>query len=382
MREFGIASIVLLLALNSFSAAEQHTGDLDTHRHKVDINDRHPVHESLRLLTYNTFLRPPPVSWGDRNTCRATHIAQRLATEPLPRDIVVLDETFDHQAVSKLSDIVAKRFPYRLLSLPTAQGFRTNGGVSVLSRHPIEEWSAHRFHRCSGEFNDCLATKGFVWALIRVSRHLKVNLLATHLNSGSDPNAKEVRRSQLEQIHDFFASHPSFRRWPTLLMGDLNLNGLRWAPRNPRSGKATEYASIMGLLGNSCVQCHSALCRATCRPFPVDALRKLSGPWTFDARGTRPINTYNCTAQTMQPCLSPNDDTHWRERMRIDYVMHFGPPRLAPDLDVHVVQAHTVPLRNDACGTTYLSDHQAVAATVHIGRDADLNASLNPSSAR
>lgn len=378
MREFGIASIVLLLALNSVSGPTERTVELGARSVRVDPNDQTPVHERLRVLTYNTFLRPPPVGWGDRNMCRARHIGRRLADEPIPRDIVVLNESFDTEAVGELTDIAAARFPYQVVSLPKAHGFRTSGGVSVLSRYPIEISSAERFRSCSGEFNDCMATKGFVWALVRVSRHLKVNVLATHLNSGRDSNARQARREQLEQIRDFVRSKRDFQRWPTLLMGDLNLDGLRWSGRDPATDKLTEYARTMSLLGNNCAQCDTAGCLDACNPFPVDAFRRSRGRWRFDPMGTDAANTYNCTGQTLTPCDSPNDRMRWRDRMRIDYVMHFGPPTLAPKLQVRVAESSTVAFKSNACGTTYLSDHSGVQATVDISRGAALRVGPEP----
>lgn len=369
MREFGIMSIVLLLALTTVSDPARRTGESSKQRIQVDVDDAYPVHENLRVLTYNAFLRPPPVGWGDKTQCRARRIAARLAQEPIPRDIVALNETFDPARVEELADALDDRFPYQLLGLPNARGFRTNGGLTLLSRYPIEHWTAEPFDQCSGDFNDCLATKGFVWALIRVSEHLKVNVVTTHMNSGGDDSAREARRLQLAQIKRFMSQKKIFERWPTVLMGDLNVNGIRWRPRSPQSDKLTEYAKTMTTLGNTCTKCATAACFARCNPFPVDTYRKHTGRWSFDADGTRQVNTYNCSGQSMLPCTSLNQNEHWQERMRLDYVMHFGPPALVPDMSLEVLDSASVAFKDDSCGTTYLSDHQGVEATIEIRRE-------------
>ena len=380
MREFGIASIVLLLALTSLTAPMDRVGEVLPHRVEVDVDDERPVHEQLRVLTYNVFLRPPPVGWGDRTVCRARHIGQTLAGEPIPRDILVFNETFDGHALSKLADAISERFPYRILAYPKAQGLSTNGGLSLFSRFPVERWTAERFRHCSGNFNDCMATKGFLHALIRVSSHLKVNVLATHLNSGGDANAQQARREQLAQIRDFVNSSRLFDRWPTLLMGDLNVNGIRFGPVDPATGRSTEYARTMSFLGNTCVSCQTAQCFADCRSQPVDTFRRDQGFWSFTAAGTRPVNTHNCSAQSMRPCRSPNAPMNWQHRTRLDYVLHFGAPRLMPDLMVDVLEANNVAFPSDACGTTYLSDHQGVEATLEFRRHSDLTVELSPTS--
>jgi endonuclease/exonuclease/phosphatase family metal-dependent hydrolase len=380
MREFGIAGIVMLLALSSISGPQPEPIQTDNHRIEAGLDGDVEIHESLRVLTYNTFLRPPPISWGDKNECRATQIASRLATEPIPRDIVALNETFDQEQTSTLGEALEERYPHQLLALPRARGFRTNGGLSLLSRYPIEHWQAQRFERCSGDFNDCLATKGFLWALVRVSKHLKVNVLATHMNSGDNLGARKTRRSQLQQIKEFVDAERIFEHWPTMLMGDLNINGLRWGPHNPATKELTEYSRAMEELGNTCARCETANCFATCTPLPVDTFRQHNGRWTFDATGTRHANTYNCRSQSLTPCVSATDTDQWESRMRIDYIMHFGSPELLQDMSVQVLDSSSLAFKDDTCGTSYLSDHQGVEATIDIHQTPthrDLNAKVS-----
>jgi endonuclease/exonuclease/phosphatase family metal-dependent hydrolase len=385
MRIFGISSVVVLLVLASFGVIRAHRAQAfdsaaSTTPRAATSPQPLPVEAKIRALSYNIFMRPPPVSWGDRNKCRARSIARRLNGESAARDIVVLNESFEQKSVAKLAELTSQRYPYQILRQPAAEGLRVNGGVSILSRHPIEEWSATPFEQCHGEWNDCLATKGFVWARIRISDQLKVNVLATHLNSGGSEQARQVRRSQLRRIREFMRNSPSVARWPTLLMGDLNINGLRWSARDPKSGELSEYAATMNFLGNSCQQCADAACLAECARFPVDAFRRIHGPWQFDAEATRAANTYNCVDERMLPCVSPNSPEHWGRRLRLDYILHFGAPRLAPELQVRVLGADTVSFADDACSTTYLSDHKAVAATIAIGEKPRVNAQLDQSS--
>jgi hypothetical protein len=116
---------------------------------------------------------------------------------------------------------------------------------------------------------------------------------------------------------------------------------------------------------------------AECARFPVDAFRRIHGPWQFDAEATRAANTYNCLDERMLPCVSPNSPEHWATRLRLDYILHFGAPRLAPELQVRVLGADTLSFADDACSTTYLSDHKAVAATIAIGEKSRVNAQLD-----
>src|SRR5690554_7423752 len=232
-----------------------------------------PSYARIRALTYNIFMRPAPASWRDQNSCRAQRMARYLRDEFEPRDIIVLTETFEAASTQLLADATRERYPHQVLSQPPARGLSVNGGVSILSPHPIEAWSATAFDSCYGDWNDCLATKGFVWARLRISDSLKLNVLATHLNSGGGPEPRATRRNQLTQIRDFLENDPSFARWPTVLMGDLNINGLRWEARHPKDGNLSEYAETMKFLGNTCVSAEAdasdclarQIGRASCR---------------------------------------------------------------------------------------------------------------------
>src|SRR5690554_6478024 len=309
--------------------------------------DAPPAFAKIRALTYNIFMRPAPVNWRDRNACRARRIADYFNDDAHAHDIVVLTESFESASTQLLAKSTEQTYPHQILSQPPARGLSINGGVSILSPHPIEEWEAVAFEQCHGKWNDCLATKGFVWARIRVSTSLKFNVLATHLNSGGGAGARASRRAQLAQIRAFLTSHPSIARWPTLLMGDLNINGLRWEEPTPGADRLSEYADAMLFLAGACTHCDA---------LPVDTYRAAQAPWRYDEPQTRAANTYNCVDESLQPCKSPNAAEHWKRRLRLDYIMDFGAPRDAPSLETRTLASATLEMADDTCGTHYLSD--------------------------
>lgn len=373
MREFGIMSIVVLLALSSVTGTEQRPASLIE-----DLEHPRPtdaaIYERLRVLTYNVFMRPAPVGWGDKNRCRAERIAEQFVDEAGSRDLIVFNETFQRSAVEKLAGALEEYFPHQTLRRPRSRGLRTNGGLSLVSRHPIEKWRTRRFSECSGDFNDCLASKGFLWALVRVSEHLKVNVIATHMNSGDGQRARDTRQTQLREIRDFLDDNNLTDTWPTVLLGDLNIDGVRWHGRKEASGEPTEFGRAMQLLGNTCASCESKECYDTCNPYPTDAFRSQHGPWPYDPEHTGEVNTHNCVAESLKPCRSPNNPERWKERSRIDYILHFGAPEAMPDTQIDVVDAQSRPYEDDTCDTTYLSDHKGVEATFEITSDPAFNA--------
>jgi endonuclease/exonuclease/phosphatase family metal-dependent hydrolase len=314
----------------------------------------------LRVMAYNVFLRPDPVGWGDENTCRARQIGKALSEQPL--DIVVLNETFSAPDVASLANQTAGTYPYRLLQKPRGQGLKTSGGLTLLSRYPIDRYSTHAFHDCGGAFRDCLATKGFLHAVVDVSDDLNVNVVATHLDAGHRDRDRAARRSQLRQIRQYLSRRPIFDEWPTLLLGDLNVDGL-----NPDAGRDSEYNGMLATLGNTCASCDGPDCQSQCTPTPFDVYRRAHRGWDVAAHTTRHAHTTNCSVIGFDTCRSPNEDRYWHKRRRLDYILSFGAPSQRPNLETHVRQAAHPSFRDDTCGTTYLSDHRAVAAEILVG---------------
>lgn len=382
MRLYAISGSVILLGFVLLAAVQSphdSTSSIETPPEGASSADQTTAdYAQIRALTYNIFMRPAPVSWGDKIDCRARGIAAQLNNEARARDVVVLTESFAPKAVQLLAGSTHHRYPHQVLSQPEARGLSVNGGVSILSPHPIEAWSATAFEKCHGKLNDCLATKGFVWARLRITEELKINVLATHLNSGGSRRARATRRGQLAQIRAFLDTQPSIAKWPTLLMGDLNINGLRWAARSPKNARLTEYGEMMDLLGNTCAACDDAGCSRYCTALPVDTFRATQKPWAYTEAQTRTANTYNCRHEMMAPCQSPNRPEQWKERLRIDYILHFGPPKNASQIEARTLSSNTLSLADNTCDTSYLSDHKALESTLEIGRLPLVKAQLDP----
>lgn len=377
MRLYAISTSIILLGMVLLGALQSPRTPALAERSRADAPGvAAPPYARIRALTYNIFMRPAPVSWRDQNGCRARRIARYLRDELEPRDIIVLTESFEASSVQILADATRERYPHQVLSQPPARGLSVNGGVSLLSPHPIEAWSATAFDTCYGDWNDCLATKGFVWARLRISDSLKLNVLATHLNSGGGPQPRATRRKQLTQIRDFLNGDPSFARWPTLFMGDLNINGLRWEARHPKDGQLSEFGETMRFLGNTCVGADAHTAR-DCLARPVDTFRATHKPWRFDEAHTLAVNTYNCLDEVVQPCRSPNAAEHWRRRLRIDYILDYGAPAKAPELTTRLLESNTLEFLDNSCNTNYLSDHRALETTLEIGDALRVEAQLD-----
>jgi len=110
-----------------------------------------------------------------------------------------------------------------------------DGGLLLLSRHPIIESHQHIYIACMGE--DCLAFKGILHARIEISAQgQQIDVFLTHMQScpteidvpTRGPGCgcwEKLTTSQLDSVWRFIHDHSSPDR-PALLMGDLNQNAL------------------------------------------------------------------------------------------------------------------------------------------------------------
>ena len=334
----------------------------------VTPSEGEPI-SSLDVMTYNVFLRPGPISWGDANDCRATAIGKELAKRADELDIVALNESFSGDAVELLAETVGNRFPYRVLRRPRAKMLRVNGGISLLSRFPIRDVFTETFDTCS--FDDCLASKGFIHAVIEISKSLRVNVIASHLDAGSSAEDRIARQQQIRKIRRYMDEHEVGRDWPTLLMGDLNVDGIRGSlgALADAQGNHSEYRTFLTALSKPCRECRDGRCSNLCGQRPADVVTADYGPWAFEAEQTADVNSLNCVGQSVAPCKSPNSRDHWEKRKRLDYIISFDQPRTS-GVELEVRDTSHVPFRDDACGTEYLSDHKAVRASFDIRRPA------------
>ena len=284
---------------------EDYWGDAAT----FEYPDQPP--ESLDIVSYNVFLRPRTISTKDATACRGEEIGELLANQDA--DIVALQESWERHAVSAMVDEAEVTLPYRVLSKPRAAFFRnTSGGLSILSKWPIEDVRTQRYETCSGE--DCLASKGILHAVIRVSETSRVHVVTTHLDSGGTGGDRQTRAEQIAELRDFIEEIDP-RSGPIMLMGDFNVDGV---------AAGEEYEKLL----------------ASLRANP-----------DFE-RGS---STVNC--QTNVSCDTPAPPE------QLDYVFtQSGESRMFRYQTTHL------PLATSACGgeVNYLSDHRAVSATYDL----------------
>ncbi len=176
---------------------------------------------TLTVLTYNVHGLPPAVT-GDDTAARLKAIGPRLKD----LDIVGLQENFDGKNHATLAAGAGHPHVSRFDAIkkdgtPKAYG----SGLAVLSKSAIiAEESAH-YAGCHGlvdSASDCLASKGWQMARIRVGKDATIDVYNTHLEAGGGDEDEKVRAAQVDEVLAAIDKHSKGRA--VLFTGDFNLH--------------------------------------------------------------------------------------------------------------------------------------------------------------
>nr|KAJ3422665.1 hypothetical protein HK105_007018 [Polyrhizophydium stewartii] len=197
---------------------------------------------SIRLLTYNLFLRPPGIH-SDGGDFKWDRMHQFAETELGLFDVVAVQECFAF-GTSRRSELVRLASKAGLgyhcaCPVPGWLSLSVDGGLLILSRMPITATDFLRFPR--GTHSDWWVS------------HTNVTPEPTHLAAGDasyeqdppmDSPALQIRLAQLRAVSAFVAAkataHASGGAAPlVLLVGDLNVNGR--ASRSDGMSHSEEY---------------------------------------------------------------------------------------------------------------------------------------------
>jgi sphingomyelin phosphodiesterase len=198
--------------------------------------------ETLRVLTYNIFMRPPQiVNEVCILFCDDQHIrAPLIGSHPDLRgyDVIVFEEAFSDPHRREVLAGLASDYPYqtRILGRDRFLPLPWNGGVIILSKWPIErEFQRLYGDLCTGE--DCGAQKGVLYARLNVNGK-PLHLLGTHTQAGDGNDRRLTRESQLINIKFLIDSMAIPPDQPVLIAGDLNVDLY----------VAQEYSTLLSIL--------------------------------------------------------------------------------------------------------------------------------------
>jgi endonuclease/exonuclease/phosphatase family metal-dependent hydrolase len=166
------------------------------HGEMIEKQDILLPREDIRVLTYNIFLRPPPLKTNEDDY--KDERLEDFIKEFEHFDIICLQEMFSTCSYRKTKIVKAAVhagfFFFVETYSPSMFNFRViDGGLIILSRFPIENYSFVPFD--DGVLCDNLSEKGVLYANIRV-KNTNLHIFNTHLQASySDQLAHKVTKN-------------------------------------------------------------------------------------------------------------------------------------------------------------------------------------------
>ncbi len=171
--------------------------------------------EKIKILSWNIYMLPGFLGHG--KIPRAEAIGQLLSSSDY--DVLVFQEAFHQKARKKIRRLLQSAFPFqvgpanrKLISL------KTNSGLWIFSRHPIEDFHSIVFKTRSGI--DAMSRKGAVLVELKIGGN-PIQIIGTHLqNSGEE----WFRQGQCVELYHLLLKKYGRPGVPQLICGDFNIN--------------------------------------------------------------------------------------------------------------------------------------------------------------
>ena len=205
--------------------------------HKENNFSKKTNRDSIRLLTYNFFCRPPPVNTNkdDYKDSRLQDFLEKLNNF----DIICFQELFTtlndrkHRMIREAAKVGLKYYLSSKVPSLISQ-YLVDSGLLILSRYPIVENDYYEyFINISG---DAVGSKGALYSKIKINNKY-LFLFNTHLQStyfsDSQKNIDftiQIRTSQTEELINFVYNklliipREEVKKGLILIVGDLNID--------------------------------------------------------------------------------------------------------------------------------------------------------------
>lgn len=179
------------------------------------VNDLYPTTGNLKILSWNIYMLPY-LSLFNGNKKRAKLIAEKL--ENSDYQIIVFQEAFSSVCRGIISKGLKENYPYQYGPANKKHPiFKTNSGLWIVSKIPLEELDEIRFSISEGF--DAVARKG---AVIFKGKYNDADfqLITTHLQADGIPHIRERQITEIKEklLNKYYAPFI-----PQIICGDFNI---------------------------------------------------------------------------------------------------------------------------------------------------------------
>lgn len=228
------------------------SGQVKVHvQHVPEAAKPRKVGDEVYVLSFNAFCRPPGIKnkANDWKSERLDCIADQQMAKFDVAGFQELFGSFSFRRSSFLKKCAKSGHGYYVTSPSPSWKFLIDGGLAIVSKLPIVEaqWSPFE----PGMYSDRCAEKGVLYAKIAVNARagLFIHVFNAHTQSSyADPpgtKAWKIRERQTRQMLDFVQTVTANDAYPTIIMGDLNINANKEMPTTISSKEYTAFFQLL-----------------------------------------------------------------------------------------------------------------------------------------
>lgn len=177
--------------------------------------------DSLRILSWNVYMLSAITNLSAKvhrsyKVKRAEAIAKVLIREAY--DVVVLNEAFHRRGRNVLQKKLHKLYPYAYGPINKKLGIKTNGGVMLFSKQPLDSLATIRYKDC--DIEDCMSRKGAISAMGKHGKH-RYQIVGTHMQSDA---TDYLRHQQAKQLYQQLLQPQQAEGVLQIIAGDFNMD--------------------------------------------------------------------------------------------------------------------------------------------------------------
>lgn len=199
------------------------------------------------LMAQNMALIVTPGNYlgTDREGAINEIISQITALSP---DVVGLCEVYADGERERIRHSVQHIYPH-FQEGPDEADLESDGGLLLLSKHPILEHHQIIYRDCAG--SDCFANKGIIYTRVHpLNSPMPYDIFFSHMQNIKEDDGQEALYAQLTRMSEMIRQH-SNPNIPTIIMGDLNIPGEVPEHYNQLIGRLGQPVDLWTVAGNT-----------------------------------------------------------------------------------------------------------------------------------
>lgn len=278
----------------------------------------------LKVLSLNAWGLPVMIPGSDQNK-RFDAIVDSINAGDA--DIICLQECFSKRLRNRISRSLNNKYKYYSDIMKSRRemlilNMDLHGGLITLSKYPIvcEEFYVFPITEDMTPVEK-IARKGFLFSQLETPVGM-VNVINTHLFAGNYLHAERIRLEQLKYMYGILINMEDFYRYPTFLVGDLNINHPETLPLNDRLIKSFCYDFLINEVGFHDTDCENAHIGFTYDCNRNSYCDKKDGPQKLDYIFFHPIG--DSTMEVTNCCIRFDRDVKLSDHFGFEAVINLG----------------------------------------------------------